>query len=135
MRVHFFGAGVGGDRVTGGGGGPIDQRLERDVFAEKPTVVTVMLGMNDGSYRATTPEIESTYVEGLRAHLLDSIHEHAPGARVTLLGPSPYDDVTAPPRSSRADTTRVMQHFAELDRGPGTANTARHLSDLNPPVV
>ena len=40
MRVHFYGAGVGGDRVTGGGGGPIDQRLERDVFAEKPTVVT-----------------------------------------------------------------------------------------------
>ncbi len=40
MRVHFYGAGVGGDRVTGGGGGPIDQRLERDVFSEKPTVVT-----------------------------------------------------------------------------------------------
>ena len=54
MRVHFYDAGVGGDRVTGGGGGPIDQRLERDVFAEKPTVVTVMLGMNDGGYRATT---------------------------------------------------------------------------------
>ena len=28
MRVHFFDAGVGGDRVTGGGGGPIDQRLD-----------------------------------------------------------------------------------------------------------
>ena len=68
MRVHFYGAGVGGDRVTGGGGGPIDQRLERDVFAEKPTVVTVMLGMNDGGYRATTTEIEQHVREGLRAH-------------------------------------------------------------------
>src|SRR5262249_55492562 len=35
MRVDFDGAGVGGDRVTGGGGGPIDQRLARDVFSEK----------------------------------------------------------------------------------------------------
>jgi len=96
MRVHFYGAGVGGDRVSGGGGGPIDQRLERDVYSEKPTVITVMLGMNDGSYRATTPDIENTYVKGYE-HLLDSIHEHAPNARVTLLGPSPYDDVTGPP--------------------------------------
>ena len=59
LRIHFYGAGVGGDRVTGGAGGPIDQRLERDVYSEKPTVVTVMLGMNDGSYRATTPETPS----------------------------------------------------------------------------
>ena len=78
MRVHFYGAGVGGDRVTGGGGGPIDQRLERDVFSEKPTVVTVMLGMNDGGYRATTDEIEQTYVKGYE-HMLDSIREHVPG--------------------------------------------------------
>src|SRR5579871_3821081 len=76
MRVHFFDAGVGGDRVTGGGGGPIDQRLARDVFSEKPTVVTIMLGMNDGGYRATTPDIENTYVKGYE-HILDSIHDHA----------------------------------------------------------
>ena len=32
MRVHFYDAGVGGDRVTGGWADPIDQRLARDVF-------------------------------------------------------------------------------------------------------
>src|SRR5579863_584115 len=74
MRVHFFDAGVGGDRVTGGGGGPIDVRLARDVFAEKPTVVSIMLGMNDGGYRALTPEIETTYTKGYE-HILDSIQE------------------------------------------------------------
>lgn len=132
MRVHFYGAGVGGDRVTGGGGGPIDQRLERDVFSEKPTVVTVMLGMNDGAYRATTDEIEQAYVKGYE-HLLDSIRQHATNARLTLLGPSPYDDVTRPaffPGGYNA----VMQHFAEVDQSLADKYGATFIN-LNPSVV
>jgi len=132
MRIRFFGAGVGGDRVTGGSGGPVDQRLERDVFAENPTVVTVMLGMNDGSYRATTPDIESAYTAGYE-HLLQSIHEHAPGARVTLLGPSPYDDVTRPPHFP-GGYNAVMQHFGDLDRGLAQKYDGTFV-DLNPSVV
>jgi predicted GH43/DUF377 family glycosyl hydrolase/lysophospholipase L1-like esterase len=132
MRVHFYGAGVGGDRVTGGGGGPIDQRLERDVFSEKPTVVTVMLGMNDGGYSLTTDGTEQTYVKGYQ-HLLDSIREHVPGVRITLLGPSPYDDVTRPvifPGGYNA----VMQHFAEVDQSLADKYGAAFVN-LNPPVV
>ena len=52
--MRFYNAGVGGDTVRGGGAGPIDVRLERDVIALKPTVVTVMLGMNDGGYKPST---------------------------------------------------------------------------------
>src|SRR5512146_2824116 len=52
MPVAFVHSGWGGDRVTGGGGGPIDVRLKRDVLAYQPTVMTIMLGMNDGRYRA-----------------------------------------------------------------------------------
>jgi lysophospholipase L1-like esterase len=50
LRVRFIHSGWGGDRVSGGAGGPIDQRLDRDVFAYRPTVVTILLGMNDGGY-------------------------------------------------------------------------------------
>ena len=132
MRVHFYDAGVGGDRVTGGSGGPIDQRLERDVFSEKPTVVTIMLGMNDGEYRATTPQIENTYVQGYE-HILDSIHEHAPSARITLIGPSPYDDVTAAPMFP-GGYNAVMQHFAEIDKGLAQKYGGAFV-DFNPPVV
>ena len=48
LDVSFVHSGWGGDRVSGGGGGPIDVRLERDVFPYQPTVMTIMLGMNDG---------------------------------------------------------------------------------------
>ncbi len=52
LNVTFVNSGWGGDTVHGGGGGTIDTRLNRDVFPYQPTVVTIMLGMNDGGYRA-----------------------------------------------------------------------------------
>jgi beta-1,2-mannosidase len=132
MRVHFFDAGVGGDRVTGGGGGPIDLRLQRDVFAEHPSVITIMLGMNDGGYQPTTPQIDATFRNGYE-HILDSIKQNAPGARVTLLGPSPFDDVTAPPVFAGGYNS-VMQHFADVDRDLAKEHGATFVN-LNPPVV
>jgi lysophospholipase L1-like esterase len=54
-KVSFHNAGVGGDKVTGGGAGPIDLRLDRDVFAWHPDVITIMLGMNDFFYQPDQP--------------------------------------------------------------------------------
>jgi len=71
LHVDFFQSGVGGDRVTGGKYGPIDQRLHRDIFDHNPTVVTVMLGMNDGGYRQYDADIFTTYANGYR-YLLDA---------------------------------------------------------------
>ncbi|HTX77868.1 MAG TPA: GDSL-type esterase/lipase family protein, partial [Terracidiphilus sp.] len=132
MRVHFFNAGVGGDRVTGGWAGPIDQRLERDVFPEKPSVITIMLGMNDGEYQATTPEIDATYKDGYE-HILNSIQKNAPDARVTLLGPSPFDDVSAP-ATFPGGYNAVMQHFADVDAQMAKEHGAAFVN-LNPLVV
>jgi lysophospholipase L1-like esterase len=96
LNVSFVHSGWGGDRVTGGGGGPIDRRLARDVFAYNPTVVTVMLGMNDASYRAFDQKIFEVYSKGY-AHLVQSLKSNLPGVRITLIQPSPYDDVTRKP--------------------------------------
>jgi lysophospholipase L1-like esterase len=96
LPVRFVHSGWGGDRVTGGGGGPIDDRLKRDVFAYKPTVVTVMLGMNDGRYRAYDDAIFQEFASGYD-HLVQSIKSALPGVRMTLIQPSPYDDVTRSP--------------------------------------
>lgn len=113
MPIQFFSVGVGGDRVTGGGGGPIDERLTRDLFPLKPTAVTILLGMNDGGYGPLKTEIESKYTAGYE-HILDSIQQNLPGTRVTLLGSSPYDDVTRPV-TFPGGYNATLTHFSDLD--------------------
>src|SRR5229473_2547476 len=80
MRVSFVHSGWGGDRVTGGAGGPIDVRLQRDVIAYKPTVLTIMLGMNDGSYRPYNPDIFERYSSGFES-IVQTVKQALPGIR------------------------------------------------------
>jgi lysophospholipase L1-like esterase len=96
MKVSFTNSGWGGDRVTGGGGGDIDLRLSRDVVPYNPSVVTIMLGMNDGGYKAATEASDKAYFDGYR-HIYQALRKDLPGARITVIEPSPYDDVTRPP--------------------------------------
>ena len=95
LDVSFVHSGWGGDRVTGGGGGPVDLRLKRDVFAYHPTVVTIMLGMNDGSYTRHKPADDDTFKAGFQ-HIVESLKQELPGVRITAIKPSPFDDVTRP---------------------------------------
>src|SRR6266498_1860597 len=132
LNVNFVHSGWGGDRVTGGGGGPIDLRLRRDVVAYKPTVMTIMLGMNDGSYRAFDEKIFDTYATGYQ-HIIDSVKEALPGSRITVIQPSPFDDVTQPPRFEggyNAVLLRYSQFVKEL-----AAREKLSVADLNSPVV
>ncbi len=131
-NVVFVHSGWGGDRVTGGGGGPIDHRLERDVFAYKPTVVTVMLGMNDGRYRGFKQDIFDVYAKGY-AHLVESLKTNLPGVRVTLIQPSPYDDVTRKP-GFEGGYNQVLIRYGEFVKELGEKNGAT-VADLNTSVV
>src|SRR2546428_3732015 len=132
LDVSFVHSGWGGARVTGGGGGPSELRLRRDVVAYKPTVMTIMLGMNDGSYRAFDEKIFDTYAKGYQ-HIIDSVKEALPGIRISVIQPSPFDDVTQPPRFEGGYNTvlvRYGQFVKELaDR------EKLGLADLNAPVV
>jgi len=132
LNVSFVHSGWGGDRVTGGGGGPIDVRLKRDVFPYRPTVMTIMLGMNDGSYRAYDDKIFETYASGYR-HIIESVKSAFPGERITVIEPSPFDDVTRAPNFEggyNAVLVRYGQFLAELAN-----KEALHVADLNTSVV
>jgi lysophospholipase L1-like esterase len=132
LDITFVHSGWGGDRVTGGGGGPIDLRLKRDVFAYKPNVVTIMLGMNDGSYRSFDQGVFDTYANGFQ-HIIDSIRSTLPGVRITVIQPSPFDDVTRDPNFEggyNAVLVRYGKFLADL-----AAKGSLNLADLNTPVV
>ncbi len=132
LNVSFVHSGVGGDRVTGGWAGPIDQRLTRDVFAYKPAVLTIMLGMNDGSYRAFDDKIFQTYATGYQ-HILDSVKSALPGIRLTLIQPSPYDDVTRP-AGFEGGYNAVLVRYGEFIKELAQKQACQ-AADLNSSVV
>ena len=132
LKVWFVHSGVGGDRVTGGWTGPIDVRLPRDVIAYKPTVMTIMLGMNDGAYRGWDDGVFKTYSTGYQ-HIIDTMKHALPAIRITVIQASPFDDVTRPPNFDggyNAVLVRYGEFVKELGEREGLL-----VADLNAPVV
>ena len=132
LDVHFVHSGWGGDRVSGGGGGPIDVRLYRDVLPYNPTVVTIMLGMNDGNYRAFDQNTFDIFATGYK-HMVEVLKRQLPGVRITAIQPSAYDDVTRAPMFEggyNGVLRRYSDFLAEL-----AASQKLEVADLNKPVV
>lgn len=130
--ITFVHSGWGGDQVSGGGGGPIDVRLKRDVLAYRPTVMTIMLGMNDAGYRPFDQSTFDRYAKGYR-HIVETMKAGAPGIRLTLIVPSPYDDVTRDPKFEggyNAVLLRYGEFIKELAQQEGAT-----VADLNTSVV
>ncbi len=132
LDVRFVHSGWGGDRVSGGGGGPVDLRLKRDVLPYKPTVVTIMLGMNDGRYKPFQQDLFDTYSSGMK-DIVKSIKAERPAARITLIQPSPYDDVTRPP-SFPGGYNAVLIRFSQFLKEFAQSDHL-DLADLNTSVI
>lgn len=132
MPVTFVHSGWGGDRVTGGGGGPIDVRLDRDVTPYRPTAMTIMLGMNDGSYRAFDEKIFDTFARGYE-HIIEKVRKDLPGLRITVIEPSPYDDATRPP-TFEGGYNAVLKRYSAFLKELAEKNHLQ-VADLNSPVV
>ncbi len=131
-KVTFHNAGVGGDKVSGGWAGPIDLRLERDLLSVHPDVVTIMLGMNDGYYRPSQPGIVSSYIDGYR-HIVDTIQKNLPQCRITLIQPSPFDDITREPEFPGGYNAALLVFSDAIGRLAKERNY--QLTDFNAPVT
>jgi lysophospholipase L1-like esterase len=128
LNVSFVHSGWGGDKVSGGAGGPIDLRLQRDVIPYKPTVMTIMLGMNDGLYKPESEATDETFFNGYK-HIVESVRTALPGIRITAIKPSPYDDVTRPPNFP-GGYNEVMISFGKWIANYGE-KTGLNVADLN----
>jgi len=93
LHVTFWNAGIPGDTVYGGYTGDMLTRLARDLVPHQPAVITIMLGMNDGYYMAFNQKYFDIYKDGYRK-LIDALRAQAPTARITLISPTPYDEIT-----------------------------------------
>lgn len=127
LHVEFFNAGVSGDTVNGGSAGDAALRLRRDVFPRQPSVVTVMLGMNDGHYR-TGNEADRTAFDAGYAVLLDALHTNLSSASIFLIRPSPYDEVAHAPNVSGYNS--VLSGFGDDVASLGQQR-GLHTCDLN----
>jgi len=110
LHLRFVNAGVPGDTVHGGYAGTMAERVQRDVAPFQPAMITVMLGMNDGGWGQGSPQIDVAFQMGYRS-LLDALHKAAPGAALTLIAPTPYDEITH--GTEFPGYSRVIDKFAD----------------------
>ena len=84
-KIRFHNAGIGGDRAF-----DALQRFDRDIAAYKPKYVTILLGMNDGSYTDFNQEIFNTYERDM-TELLDKLQQIE--TTVIVMTPTMFDHV------------------------------------------
>jgi lysophospholipase L1-like esterase len=83
LRLHFHNAGVGGDRAS-----DALRRFDEDVAVYKPKYVTILLGMNDGTYTKYEQNVFDTYQADM-TKVLDRIKEI--GAVAVPMTPTMFD--------------------------------------------
>ena len=91
-----------------------------------------MLGMNDASYRPFDQKIFDVYAKGYE-HLVESLKSNLPGVRITLIQPSPFDDVTRKP-NFEGGYNQVLNRYGEFVKELAEKEGAG-VADLNTSVV
>jgi lysophospholipase L1-like esterase len=114
-RIVFINTGWGGDKVTGnecqpcaGVGGLA--RIKRDVLDHRPTVVTLLFGMNDGRYQDFDPALMKVYEEGLRAIITEI--KAKTSARIYVMTPTVYDGTRHTPWSRTDKYNDVLDRYS-----------------------
>ena len=102
------------------------------MIAYCPTVVTIMLGMNDAGYRVFDPALFQNYAVGYE-HIVKFLKTAAPKLRITAIQPSPYDDVTRAPQFE-GGYNGVLLRFGAFVRELA-ARKGLTFADLNTSVV
>ncbi|MCA9060327.1 MAG: SGNH/GDSL hydrolase family protein, partial [Planctomycetaceae bacterium] len=105
-RIRFHNAGIGGARAW-----DALQRVNRDVLDYKPKYVTILLGMNDGSYRTFDTGTFDTYQKDM-LELVDRLK--AGGSVPILMSPTMYDARAAMARPNARPSDMQSQYNAVL---------------------
>lgn len=116
LEVRILNAGVSGDMVA-----DVQKRFERDVLAQKPTVVVICIGIND-VWRGKEGTPKDRYEVGLR-DLVRRVHQA--GGRVVLCTPSAIGER----KNGANDFDKALDEYAATCRSVAT-DTKATLCDL-----
>jgi lysophospholipase L1-like esterase len=132
-RVTFINTGWGGDKVAGnecqpcaGVGGLA--RIKRDVIDHRPTVVTLLFGMNDGRYRDFDEATLKAYEDGLTSIIREL--KSKTGARIYVMTPTVYDGTRHTPWSKTDRYNDVLDRYSEATMRLA-AREGLHVIDLH----
>jgi hypothetical protein len=92
--------------------------------------MTIMLGMND---RSGTEETNERQFSSGYEHIISSVRARLTGVRVTVILPSPYDDVTRPPEPEGGGNA-TLARFGRWIEGYAR-ETGLGVADANAPLV
>jgi lysophospholipase L1-like esterase len=134
-RITVYNAGIGGDVSR-----QMQERLDGDVFAHKPTVMTLTFGMNDTGYQNLKgAKADSAYAakvaESLKNFRLieEKLVQH-PEIRKVMIGSSPYDETSKIKTTPLIGKNAAMLKIASDQR----ATAAKHhweFVDFNKPMI
>lgn len=118
-RINMVNCGITGDRALGA-----LKRLDWDVLIHQPTVIVIMLGMNDidnGSYDIPHPSNQvladrevaiRTYRTNMAA-LVEAIKKRS-SARIILVKPSPYDETARLSKPGQRGPNAALAKCADI---------------------
>ena len=124
MRIHN--AGIGGDRCS-----DALVRFDEDVAKYKPKYVSILLGMNDGSYRAYDQKVFETYQRDM-TKLIEKIQSI--GATPILMTPTMYDHRAAQIKNGAGNLyyNGTLAYFGAFLRETAQANGFRFVDMYGP---
>ncbi|MGF7081578.1 SGNH/GDSL hydrolase family protein [Mucilaginibacter sp. UYCu711] len=135
VRFRVFNAGIGGDVAQ-----QIYDRLDSDVFAHKPTMVTLTFGMNDTGYQYLSKEkADSVYnvrvAKSLTSfRLIEQQLKAHPEAKIVMIASSPYDETSKIKPAPFIGKNAAIMKIAAAQHQAAITNKWNYL-DFNTPMT
>ena len=134
-ELQIFNCGVGGDTSE-----HILKRLDDDVFAKNPTVLTLTFGMNDSGYFEYNGDNPQTFADQRVAFAKKNfakIQERLKGlddTRIVMIGTSPYDEMAQIDNTPFKRKNEAIKRIIELQKEAAWQNKWEFL-DFNAPMT
>lgn len=131
-RIQILNRGVGGDDI-----GQMNDRLDVEVFPEKPTVIFLTFGMNDSGYfeylkdnkdSLANAKVQRSYINYLKAE--EKLKKYSQ-ARKIIMTTAPFDETTTTAKNNYfPGKSKAIQRIADFQKASALKNNWGFI-DLN----